>query len=233
MRQTLIIIALSLFGFNSFSKSETENEEEILQEMVSDSFKGLWYPLSNKTLPYEGFKMKHGKLFRDNQDDDPYTGWYSQIDSNRTVRFLDSFLEGRRQGCFAEWDENGMLRSKGEYFDGQKDGIHIEMNFRGVKISERNYLIGKLHGESNFWYENGQLKLESTFEHGLIMKAKGWLSNGEPCPYTKVIEGKGVIFNFGDGFLEQLLQTPYKFRNLPKQFKPGIDLKLGELKIDK
>ena len=51
------------------------------------------------------------------------------------------------------------------------------------------------------------MKLASTFEYGLIMEAKGWLSNGEPCPYTKVKDGVGVIFNFGDGFLEQLLQS--------------------------
>ena len=175
--------------------------------MIEDSYKGLWYPLSNKTLPYEGFKIKNGVLFRDNQDDVPYTGWYTQFDTGKTVRFLSSFMDGKRQGYFAEWDENGVLRSRGEYFDGEKDGVHIEMDEKGNKTSQRNYLIGKLHGESNFWYENGQMKLASTFEYGLIMEAKGWLSNGDPCPYTKVKDGVGVIFNFGDGFLEQLLQS--------------------------
>ena len=51
------------------------------------------------------------------------------------------------------------------------------------------------------------MKLASTFEYGLIMEAKGWLSNGDQCPYTKVEGGVGVIFNFGDRFLEQLLQS--------------------------
>ena len=31
--------------------------------MIEDSYKGLWYPLSNKTLPYEGFKIKMDYYF--------------------------------------------------------------------------------------------------------------------------------------------------------------------------
>ena len=101
--------------------------------MIEDSYKGLWYPLSNKTLPYEGFKIKNGLLFRDSQDDIPYTGWYTQFDTGKTVRFLSSFMDGKRQGYFAEWDENGVLRLSGEYFDGEKDGVHIEMDEKGIK----------------------------------------------------------------------------------------------------
>ncbi len=200
--------------------------------MINGSYKGLWYPLSNKALPYEGFKMKAGKLYREDHDDLPFTGWYSQFDSNQRVRFLASFLDGKRQGYFAEWDENRVLRLKGDFFDGAKDGTHIENNHLGQKISERNYLIGKLHGESNFWYDNGQRKLESTFEHGLIMEAKGWLSNGDPCPYTKVTEGRGVIFNYEDGFLEQLLQSPKPQNNVIGDTNRSNVIKLKELRVE-
>jgi len=202
------LIIFSLLCSSILPASNRLEENLVFEEMIQDSYKGLWYPMSNKTLPYEGFKLKEGKLYEENDIGTPFTGWYSQFDSHQKARFLASFMDGKRQGYFAEWDKNRVLRLKGEYFDGEKDGTHIEYNHLGMKISERNYLIGKLHGKSNFWYENGQRKLVSTFEYGLIMEAKGWLSNGEPCPYTKVSEGRGVIFNFEKGFLDQLLQSP-------------------------
>ena len=200
--------------------------------MVKDSYKGFWYPLSNKVLPYDGFKLKNGKLFRDNQEEIPYTGWYTQADRNKTVRLLASFMDGKRQGYFAEWDKAGMLRMRGEYFDGEKDGTHIEINDKGLKISERSYLIGKLHGASNFWYDNGQLKLASTFEYGLIIEAKGWLADGKPCPYTKVTGGSGVIFNFGPGFLEQLLQAPQPKKSVSGDPNQTNVFNFGKLTID-
>ena len=232
MLQVPSVLTLWLFIVSLFCEAKPAKEELILEEMVKDSYKGLWYPLSNKVLPYEGFKLKDGRLFRDNQDDVPYTGWYTQADRNKTVRLLASFMDGKRQGYFAKWDETGMLRMRGEYFDGEKDGTHIEINDKGLKISERSYLIGKLHGASTFWYDNGKRKLASIFEYGLIMEAKGWLANGKPCPYTKVTGGSGVIFNFGQGFLEQLLQVPKSQKSVPKDSNQTNVFKFGELTID-
>jgi antitoxin component YwqK of YwqJK toxin-antitoxin module len=212
--------------------AETFEDDLILKKMAEDSFKGEWYPLSNKVLPYEGFKMKNGLLCRDIEETVPFTGWYSQFDSHNKVRLLVSFMEGKRQGVFAEWDKNGSLRLTGEYFDGEKNGLYTEWNHDDVIISQRNYLIGKLHGVSNFWYDNGQKKLTSTFDHGLIMEAKGWLSNGDPCPYTRVKDGRGVILNFGDGFLEQLLQTPQDDRKAVSDSENNDRIKFGDLRIE-
>jgi antitoxin component YwqK of YwqJK toxin-antitoxin module len=229
------VIVIFFMGLihSTLCSADIEKEDELLMKMIEESFKGEWYPLSNKTLPYKGFKVKNGLLFRDNPDIHPFTGWYSQFDTNKQVRLLNSFMEGKRQGVSAEWDELGNLRKKEEYFDGEKDGTHIEINAMGIKVSERNYLIGKLHGESTFWYENGQRKLVSVFEYGLIMEAKGWLSNGEPCPYTKVKDGKGVIFNFGDGFLEQLLQSPKPESRLNRESIESDIFNLEELRVDR
>ena len=213
--------------------AETFEDNLILKKMVEDSFMGEWYPLSNKVLPYEGFKMKKGLLCRDIEDTAPFTGWYSQFDSHNKVRLLVSFMEGKRQGVFAEWDKNGSLRLTGEYFDGEKDGLYTEWNHDNVIISQRNYLIGKLHGKSSFWYNNRQKKLTSTFDHGLIIEAKGWLSNGDRCPYTKVIDGSGVIFNFGPGFLEQLLQTPQPLKSVSGDSNQTKVFRFGELTIKK
>jgi hypothetical protein len=225
---------LFLFGYWSLlCHAEFQQEEIVLRKMVDDSYKGEWYPLSNKVIPYEGFKLKAGLLCRDIEDSIPYTGWYSQFDSNNIVRLLVSFMEGKRQGVFAEWDKNGSLRYRGEYFDGEKDGTHFEINEAGTVISKRNYLIGKLHGESSFWYNNRQKKLTSTFDHGLIIEAKGWLSNGDRCPYTKVIDGSGVIFNFGPGFLEQLLQTPQPLKSVTGDSNQTKVFRFGELTIKK
>jgi antitoxin component YwqK of YwqJK toxin-antitoxin module len=234
------MIRLSHWSFRVFylliclSVAAQQNDEAaILAKMVQDSIKGEWYPLSNKTLPFTGFKMKSGRLHEADREDVAFTGWYSQFDANRTARLLVSFLEGKRQGVYAEWDELGNLCRKGEYFDGEKDGVFYEFSAQGKKVSQRNYLIGKLHGESVFWYDNGVPKLEALFEQGLIIEAKGWLSNGKKCPYTKVADGRGVIFDFGDGFLDALLQLPVEPVATPSKQSPVSQFEFGELEVPK
>ena len=232
MRLPSLFLSVYLLTYPGLFSAEILTESELHDKMIAESVKGEWYPLSNKVLPYAGFKYKHGLIYRANLDEVPFTGWYSQFDTNKQVRLLTSFMAGKLQGLFIEWDKNGSIRKKGEYFDGEKDGTHVELNEKGKKISERNYLIGKLHGESNFWYNNGSKKLASTFEHGLIMEAKGWLYNGKPCPYTKVKNGKGVIFNFGDGFVEQLLQSSKLIKESAVESNKTGTFDFGELKIN-
>jgi hypothetical protein len=161
--------------------SEKKLPENALLEMIEGSFKGEWYPLSNKSLPYEGFKLMNGLLFKV-ETGLPFTGWYS-------------------------------------HFDGMKDGVFTEWNAEGNKVSERTYLIGNLHGRSSYWYDNGNQKLESFFEFGLMLEARGWLSDGKPCPYTKVRDGRGVVFNFGKDFLKNLLEVEEVQGGKIKQFK--------------
>ena len=211
--------------------AKQDDEVAVLAQMVRDSVKGEWYPLSNKTLPYIGFKMMNGRVYEVDREEVAFTGWYSQLDANRSPRLLVSFLEGKRQGIYAEWDELGNLRQKGEYFDGEKDGVFYEFSDQGNKVSQRNYLIGKLHGQSNFWYDDGVPKLEALFEQGLIIEAKGWLSNGKKCPYTKVVNGRGVIFDFGGGFLDALLQLPKDSPSPHGKNSKVTQYKFGELRI--
>jgi len=199
---TCIFLSMDL----SHGEDPNPSRQEILKEMIESSVKGDWYPLSNKSLPYEGFKIMKERIYRVGSEE-PFTGWYSQFDGAKRPRMLSSFMHGKRQGVFVEWDETGTMRTHGTHFDGQKDGVFSEWSEMGNKLSERTYLIGKLHGRSDFWYENGGKKLESFFEFGLIMEARGWLKDGVPCPYTRVKDGKGVVFNFNKGFLENLLQN--------------------------
>ena len=56
--------------------------------MIEDSYKGLWSPLSNKTLHYEGMKIKNGLLFRDTQDDIAFTGWYTSLTLEKRLGFF-------------------------------------------------------------------------------------------------------------------------------------------------
>ena len=201
-----VLIGVFLHADSGLGNELDFSYQEILQQMIGSSVKGEWYPLSNKSLPYEGFKIMKERIYQVGSGE-PFTGWYTQLDGTRKPRMLSSFMHGKRQGVYVEWDEEGTIRSRGSHFDGQKDGVFSEWSESGQKLSERTYLIGKLHGRSDFWYENGAKKLESVFEFGLIMEAKGWLSDGTRCPYTHVEDGKGVVFNFGKGFLENLLQN--------------------------
>ena len=198
--------------------SEKKLSENALLEMIEGSFKGEWYPLSNKSLPYEGFKLMNGLLYKV-ETGLPFTGWYSQFDGNKKPRLLCSFMEGKRQGVYVEWDGFGVVRVQGNHFDGMKDGVFSEWNADGNKVSERTYLIGNLHGRSNYWYDDGNQKLEAFFEFGLMIEARGWLSDGKPCPYTKVKDGRGVVFNFGKDFLKNLLEVEQVQGGKIKQIK--------------
>jgi len=182
------------FLHSSELDAPTSNEAQLIQSMLLYAVKGTWYPMTNKIMPYDEFVLKGGKLYRESEDV-PFTGWYAQFDQENEPRLLCTFTDGQKNGFSYLWDENGTRRFQGEYKANLQNGEFFEWNEHHQVVSQKNYLTGKLHGEYRLWYGSGKLKLEAFFQNGKLLDAQGWLPGGIPCPYSKVINGRGVILS--------------------------------------
>jgi len=184
-------------------------ESQLLQSMFLQSYKGKWYPMSNKTMPFDEFSLKGGRLYKE-QDPLPFTGWYAQYDEMDEPRMLCSFVDGQKNGFAYLWDDNGTRRFQGEYLNNQKNGQFLEWDVKGVQISEKNYRYNKLNGNYHLWYETGKIKLDAFFKEGKLLEARGWYPDGRPCPYSRVANGRGVILRYANNYKPDEQATPTK-----------------------
>ena len=198
----ILLLACTLFSLTRFSSLESKEvlwsptiEAQLLHSMIMEAYRGKWYPMSNKTMPFDEFRLSDGKLYKDGSKE-PFTGWYAQFDNQDEPRMLCSLIEGKKDGCTYLWDANGTRRFQGEYFRNKKHGEFLEWNDQSILISQKNYLQNKLNGDYQLWYETGKIKLDAIFKMGRLMEARGWYPDGSPCPYSKVIKGRGVILRY-------------------------------------
>jgi antitoxin component YwqK of YwqJK toxin-antitoxin module len=103
-------------------------------------------------------------------EEKPYSGWVKVTGGPKLIQFKD----GKVDGLAARW-----------YSNGKKYGI----------LSYKN---GKPDGLGSYWYRNGQKKMEGNFKDGKLMSLIAWKPNGEKCPFTKVVNGKGVQVNYNE-----------------------------------
>ena len=178
---------------SAIPKNSISEEAQLIQSMLLYAVKGKWYPTTNKIMPYDEFILKGGKLYREIEGT-PFTGWYAQFDDQNEPRLLCTLLMVKKMDL-PTCDENGTRRFQGEYHDNMQSGEFWEWNEFKQVLSQKNYLTGKLHGEYRLWYNSGRLKLEAYFQGGKLLDAQGWLPGGAPCPYSRVINGRGVILS--------------------------------------
>ena len=98
------------------------------------------------------------------------------------------------------WGENGIRRMQGEYNQNNRHGEFLEWNQYGILTSSRQYRFNKLHGDSTLWYDSGKVRLESYFLYGHIIDAQGWFPDGNPCPFSRVTNGKGLVLRYDENF---------------------------------
>ena len=199
--RNLIVFLFTYYTFLSleaFVSANVEKESLFYRSLISESHRGKWYLMNNKALPYEGFVQKNGHQWIQGEKT-PYTGWYTQHDSNNTARLLCSFFEGIREGPVVQWDSEGNLILRGAYLAGKKHGVFTGWNNEGIRIYEKEYADGRLDGWNYFWYDNGQIRLRLLFDSGKLIEATGWFANGTKCPHTKVEKGSGIIIHHEEG----------------------------------
>ena len=79
----LLIKVKTLFAKDVFWSDRIESQ--LLQSMFLQAYKGKWFPMSNKTIPFDEFMLKGGRLYKDG-DNIPFTGWYAQYDEREEPR---------------------------------------------------------------------------------------------------------------------------------------------------
>ena len=82
------------------------------------------------------------------------------------------------------------------------------MNEQSIITSQKNYLKNKLDGDYLLWYDTGKIKLEAFFKAGRLVDAQGWYPDGSPCPYSKVVKGRGVILRYEKNYLPNKIKPP-------------------------
>jgi antitoxin component YwqK of YwqJK toxin-antitoxin module len=234
MKSFVLILCLLPTGIKLVNAAENLAEEakmesQLINSMLEEAYPGKWHKMANKTIPYDGFKLRGGKLFLESEKV-PYTGWYAQFDEFKDPRLLCSFQDGIKHGFIYMWGKNGVRRMQGEYYRNKRHGEFLEWNQYGILISSRQYRSNKLHGDSTLWYDSGKVRLESYFLYGHIIDAQGWFPDGNPCPYSRVINGKGLVLRYDENFsnngvpasvLQSSFQTVQDWKLEPK-FDPLV-----------
>lgn len=73
---------------------------------------------------------------------------------------------------------NGFRESETEYLEGFQTGHEKHWARSGKLIADYSFLKGELHGESQEWYEAGQLKSEAQYELGIELAYRSWDEGG-------------------------------------------------------
>jgi len=107
------------------------------------------------------------------------------------------------------------VRKQGEFSQGKKDGVWIVNSWNGEWV-KKTYKAGKLHGESAWYYRNGNKKRVQEFQnnrpHGYGSR---WKKNGEEIGYDYYEDGAKVAIpkDFDDNVLKRAQSLFDEFGN--------------------
>ena len=134
----------------------------------------------------------------------PYSGWVKENYDNGQLNHLGYLNDGARDGLWTSWHENGEKKLEIRY---KKDIIHGK-NFswhpNGQKKSAGNIRDGEMDGPWEEWYENGWKSKVQNCDFGKLISATVWKPDGEKCPVSNVVNGKGELIDYNeDGTIDK------------------------------
>jgi antitoxin component YwqK of YwqJK toxin-antitoxin module len=71
-------------------------------------------------------------------------------------------------------------------------GIVVVFHENGQKKEEGSFKDGRKDGNGKSWYQSGKKRSEYSHKDGKLLKVKAWQPNGEPCPFTNLVNGNGT-----------------------------------------
>ena len=159
--QTLDLTGFSIVdlpgGFQQVTRSNAEGK--IIEEGVIKNRKrnGTWVTYQDKrNLPKSVA----------NFIDDVYNGVYMEYSNSGQLELICRYKNNVLQGQYL-MIKNTRMQEKRMYVDGQIDGLYQKFYPNKENIQqENNYKMGKLHGESKYYNEKGQLTMEYKYENG-------------------------------------------------------------------
>jgi len=101
---------------------------------------------------------------------------YDQLDRRNGVAFAPG-VEEPFEGQAMSYYPDGKPMYSAE-FKGGKEEMVISWYDNGRKQSEASMKGGKFHGQVQYWYENGKLMANYTYENGHVVKRQDWDPDG-------------------------------------------------------
>jgi antitoxin component YwqK of YwqJK toxin-antitoxin module len=155
---------------------------------------GLW------TTWFDNGQKKGEENWKDGKEDGLWITW----GENGKMYSKSNYKDGKKNGLVTLWYKNGQKKSEGNFKDKKIDGLYNTWFDNGQIESEGKWKDGKREdGLVTAWYKNGQKKSEGKFKDGKLISGAVWKPNGEKCPDTNIVNGKGVRVNYNDDGTEQ------------------------------
>jgi len=134
----------------------------------------------------------------------PFSGWVKENYENGRLKRLGYLNEGAKDGLWNSWHENGEkqleLRYKKDVLHGKTSSWHPN----GQKKSAGNIRDGEMDGPWEEWYENGWKERVQNCDFGKLVSATVWKPDGEKCPVSNVVNGKGELIDYNeDGTIDK------------------------------
>ena len=134
----------------------------------------------------------------------PFSGWVKENYDNGRLKRLGYLNDGAKDGLWTSWYENGEKQLEIRY---KKDVIHGKTSSwhpNGLKKSAGNIRDGEMDGPWEEWYENGWKERVQNCDFGKLVSATVWKPDGEKCPVSKVVNGKGELIDYNeDGTIDK------------------------------
>ena len=163
-------------------------------------------------------QVRGGVAYLPNEDT-AFTGLGVKKYDNGQTQAKTHYQDGKKDGLSTEWYENGQKESEMNWTGGKEDGVWTSWYSNGQMYEKTTYRDGKKEGPQTRWHDNGQKDDASVYNDSKLWSAKRWKPNGEVCPFTSVVDGRGVVIDYNsDGSVFFLNAYGEGVRNGPNIF---------------
>ena len=182
-RKILFFYFICLIGFRTELRGVDFNNTQVSEQIL------------NQSLDWNRIQNRNEILYFPNSEK-PHSGFLKKNYPNTQVQILVRLLKGQIDQS-SLWKENGIPVYAVEIIPGSMkineipdsidklDGSKFHGNTRfwyanGQNMLEAEYSFGKRNGITRSWYENGNLKVEENYKDGLKDgNARSWYENGK------------------------------------------------------
>ena len=140
----------------------------------------------------------------------PFSGWVKENYDNGRLKRLGYLNDGAKDGLWTSWHENGEKQLEIRY---KKDVLHGKTSSwhpNGQKKSAGNIRDGEMDGPWEEWYENGWKSKVQSCDFGKLVSATVWKPDGEKCPVSNIVNGKGILLEYKE---DGTIQKRYTFKD--------------------
>jgi len=193
MKGLLSILCLS-WALTGCQKPDLE-DPEVFEEIASQA-------IDPTTL--EAKRVKGLMVLCIPSTEKPFSGWVKENYDNGRLKRLGYLNDGGKDGLWTSWHENGEKQLEIRY---KKDVLHGKTSSwhpNGQKKSAGNIRDGEMDGPWEEWYENGWKERVQNCDFGKLVSATVWKPDGEKCPVSNVVNGKGELIDYNeDGTIDK------------------------------